>query len=103
MHTLLAASKSKKVSAIPFVVWFLDLSAFIFLATLPTDRRVQLVTSGFLLLVLIGSYQYSFRRKAWADNDLVRVVIIIIGVFLSIRYIYWRGTEALPVQFGLPR
>jgi cellulose synthase (UDP-forming) len=90
-----------KVSAVPFVIWFFGLSAFIFLATLPTEREVQLITSGFLLLVLGGFYQYSLRRKSKADSELVRIVIIVIGIFLSFRYIYWRGTETLPLQFGL--
>ena len=96
----LAASKSKKVSVVPFVIWSFGLFLFIFLATLPTDREVQLVISGFLLVVLCGFYQYSLRGKSKADSDLIRIVIIVIGIFLSFRYMYWRATETLPLQFG---
>lgn len=98
-----ARPNQKSVSVLPFVAWFLALAGFIFLATLPTERTVQLVTSGVLLLILCGFYQYSLRRRATGkgDIDVARIVIIIIGVFLSFRYIYWRGTETLPLQFGL--
>ena len=67
------------------------------LATLPTTTSQQTLLAGALLLVLTVLCTVDRRRT----NAGLKLFIMLIGFFLSSRYIYWRATETLPLEFGL--
>ena len=82
-------------------IWLLALAGFMFLSFLPIGARTQLVVAGAMLLTLYGFYRLSTHAVSERSQQSIRLVIIFIGLFLSSRYMYWRATESLPLQFGV--
>jgi cellulose synthase (UDP-forming) len=84
-------------------LWWIGLAAFLFFASVPGLHASQNLMSVFLVTVLISAYllcKYVTPQTRLAKT--LRLTIILINVFLSLRYMVWRATETLPLQFGLP-
>ncbi|WKB53339.1 UDP-forming cellulose synthase catalytic subunit [Eleftheria terrae] len=81
--------------------WVLGLAAFLFLAMLPTSQQAQMVWSGSLLLLLGLCYRIGRRTRQLEARRLTRLATILLCTFLSLRYMHWRATESLPLQYGL--
>ncbi len=96
-HTLL----STHVRRIELVFWCLSVAAFIYLALIPTTQHAQVLISLALLAVLGGCYWLGRRVHDPRRRRLVRLTIIMLCAFLSLRYMHWRATDSLPMQFGL--
>ena len=74
----------------------------VLLATLPATREVQNIASGSLLaLMLMLSLLWRDRQETRAAS-FIRMILIFCAGLLSLRYIFWRGTESLPWESGLP-
>lgn len=84
-----------------FVVWCLLLATLIFLSSISTLQQVQKLISIVLVSFLICLYGISKIYKHKSGRHFVRLAIILTSTFLSFRYINWRATETLPIQFGL--
>jgi cellulose synthase (UDP-forming) len=85
------------------MLWWTGLAAFLFFASVPGLHASQNLMSVFLVTVLIGAYllcKVVTPQTRLAKT--LRLTIILINVFLSLRYMVWRATETLPLQFGLP-
>jgi cellulose synthase (UDP-forming) len=79
----------------------LALAAFFYLCFLPVDVGAQKVLSVAMLLFLYVSYRYSTKPSSQRHQPIIRLIVIFVALFLSSRYIYWRATETLPLQFGI--
>lgn len=69
---------------------------FLFIATLPARLNFQAISASALLAVLLILFFADTKRQ----NPKIRIAISLISLLLSTRYIYWRGSETLPLEFG---
>ncbi|MDX1574364.1 MAG: UDP-forming cellulose synthase catalytic subunit, partial [Methylophaga sp.] len=65
------------------------------------SHQAQLIISAVLLGGLLLVYNLSRVIKNLSWQQWFRLLIIFITTFLTFRYMYWRATESLPMQFGL--
>ncbi|MES2887714.1 MAG: UDP-forming cellulose synthase catalytic subunit [Pseudomonadota bacterium] len=86
---------------VQMVLWTIGTALLVYLAFIPTSHRFQLILSGVLLALLAICYRHAKRLRTMRSVRLARLAIIIICVFLSLRYMHWRVTDSLPLQFGL--
>jgi cellulose synthase (UDP-forming) len=81
--------------------WISGIAALVYLATLPLTAETQIFISGCLLLPLFICYQFSRHIKKLETSSMLRLVIFLLAALLSFRYLYWRGTQTLPLQYGV--
>jgi cellulose synthase (UDP-forming) len=92
---------STHVRHIELVSWCLSVGVFIYLALIPATRHAQLLISAALLAVLGGCYLFGRRTQNPRLRRLARLTIIVLCTLVSLRYMHWRATDSLPMQFGL--
>lgn len=61
---------------------------YLFLAAVPIDVRAQGIMSLILVVVCLG-------LKRIADEGLLRIGLLLIGAFITLRYFFWRTTDTL--------
>lgn len=83
------------------VSWCIVAAALLFAAVIPVQLQAQWLIGGVLLVALLVAYGMGRRAVTLRAQALWRLVIIVISTFLALRYIQWRATETLPLQFGL--
>lgn len=81
--------------------WCVAAAAFLYVAMIPTTQQAQVLVSGALLLALGVCYLLGRRVTSLRWRRLARLTIILLCTFLSLRYMHWRATDSLPLQFGL--
>lgn len=82
-------------------LWLGLFLVFLLLSTIAVPSETQLVFSA-SMLVLIGLLYVLSRRKQGLINDRnIRLALIFLCSFLLIRYLFWRATETMPMQFGI--
>ncbi len=75
--------------------------AIIYLATIKFTLEANIIIAAILLSVLFLAY--FFRENDNIKKNLpIRVTAISAGLFLTLHYLYWRGTETLPLEANLP-
>jgi cellulose synthase (UDP-forming) len=103
-------SSQHKVSTLPiikssekiqFLAWCALFATLIVLSFVSITHDAQMVLSVALLTILIALYRISKVYVHRSGRHYVRIAIILISIFLTFRYINWRATESLPMQFGL--
>ena len=83
------------------MLWVACAGAFTYLALLPSVLESQLLISGVLLALLGICFSIGRRARTMRGRRMARLVIITLCTFLSLRYMHWRITDSLPLQFGL--
>lgn len=96
-----ATDVTEKSRGLLLASWLAVFALFVFFSTLSIPSQTQLVFSGSLLLLLVFCYQISLHRIRPSEGTSLRLVIIFICTFLTLRYVYWRATETMPMQFGV--
>lgn len=81
-------------------LWAALLLVFFTLSTLAVPSNTQLVFSVSLLLLIAIIYTLSRGHLGRVREPVIRLSIIFLCTFLLIRYLYWRATETMPMQFG---
>jgi len=79
----------------------MGIATFVFLSFLPTSNHLQTTISAGLLMLVYCIYKVSKHVSSQQTREIIRLLIIYIGLFFSLRYIHWRATETLPTQFGI--
>ncbi|HET8808370.1 MAG TPA: UDP-forming cellulose synthase catalytic subunit [Methylophaga sp.] len=84
-----------------FGFWLLLILLLINLSWVSVSYHAQLIVSAFLLggLLLVYNLSRVINNLNW--QQWFRLLIIFITIFLTFRYMHWRATESLPMQFGL--
>jgi cellulose synthase (UDP-forming) len=91
----------KTSSTIRTLLWILFLSIYGFLSTIPASYTTQAIVSIVLLAILFGCYKASAYVKNIRGADTLRLTIVFISGFLALRYMYWRATDTIPLEFGI--
>lgn len=86
---------------VELVLWCIATAAFLYVALIPTTQQAQVLVSGGLLGALGVCYLPGRRARTLRWRRLARLTIILLCTFLSLRYMHWRATDSLPMQFGL--
>ena len=74
--------------------------AIIFIATIPFSLEVNIAIAVGLSSVLFLAY--ALREKDSIKNNFtIRFFVISAGLFLSLHYLYWRGTQTLPLEANI--
>jgi cellulose synthase (UDP-forming) len=76
--------------------------ALLLVALAPTTQETQLMLAGVMLAALAVCFRFGRRSRTRRGQSRWRLAVIVICTFLSLRYIHWRATGSLPLQFGLP-
>ena len=75
--------------------------AIIYLATIQFSVKTNIIIAAILLSILFLTY--FLRENDNIKNNLpIRFTAISAGLFLTLHYLYWRGTETLPLEANLP-
>jgi cellulose synthase (UDP-forming) len=74
--------------------------AIIYLATISFALEIDITIAVTLLSVLFLAYLLRENDKI-KNNVAIRFIIISTGLFLTFHYLYWRGTETLPLEADL--
>ncbi len=98
MHQLSINSFKKYLG---FGLWLLLLILLLNFALVSVSYQAQLTVSAVLLSGLVLVYNLSRVVSSLSWQQWCRLLIIFITIFLTFRYMYWRATESLPMQFGL--
>lgn len=83
------------------LAWLLPAAALALLALTPTTLRAQLWLSGLLLAVLAACHFVGRHARGFRAQSLWRLTVIGACALLSLRYMHWRATESMPLQYGL--
>jgi len=78
--------------------WFAGLSLLFYLAALPLGVTAQAELAGALILVLFllsSSGRFSASGNGNAVQQWVRVCIVLLAVFVTLRYFFWRTTTTI--------
>ena len=79
----------------------ISIFAIIYLATIQFSLKANIIIATILLSILF--LVYFFRENDNIKNNLlIRFTAISAGLFLTLHYLYWRGTETLPLEANLP-
>lgn len=95
MHTV------NRLEKLQFLIWCALFATMIALSFLPITHVAQNLLSVVLVAILLILYGVSKGYRHRSGRLYVRIAIILISIFLTFRYINWRATESLPMQFGL--
>ncbi|HEY0562698.1 MAG TPA: UDP-forming cellulose synthase catalytic subunit [Methylophilus sp.] len=82
-------------------IWGMMTVMLFLLSSISTSHEAQTIISTVLITALILLYRISKTYIHKSGRHLIRMAIIVISTFLTFRYINWRATESLPMQFGL--
>ena len=93
--------KKSELVALYVFFWISGIAAITYLATLPLTTDTQILISGCMLLALFICYQFSRHIKKLEGSSLLRLVIFLLAALLAFRYLYWRGTQTLPFNYGV--
>ena len=74
--------------------------AIIYIATIPFSLKENIVITAVLLPVLFLAYFFR-ENDSIKNNFTIRFFVISAGLFLTLHYLYWRGTETLPLEANL--
>ena len=96
-----AVSPKLRLPRIQSALGSLAACAFVYLALIPTALNIQLLASGVLLVLLGVCYALGKRTRTMRGRRLARLAIILLCTFMSLRYMHWRITDSLPLQYGL--
>ncbi|WP_082576886.1 UDP-forming cellulose synthase catalytic subunit [Acidovorax sp. Root70] len=99
--TLFPAFFHTHARRLELAIWCLSAVVFVYLSLIPTTQHAQVLISAALLTVLGGCYLLGRRAQDPRRRRLARLTIIMLCTFLSLRYMHWRATDSLPLQFGL--
>lgn len=99
--TLFPAFLHTHARRLELAIWCLSAVVFVYLSLIPTTQHAQVLISAALLTVLGGCYLLGRRAQDPRRRRLARLTIIMLCTFLSLRYMHWRATDSLPLQFGL--
>lgn len=82
-----------------FLFWVLSLGAVLFLAALPLSNDSQAFMVGILLVTAMLITAYSKQRFETHDShkNYYRIAIIVVSVFVTLRYFFWRLTETIDI------
>lgn len=83
------------------LVWAAGACIFVYLALIPTALNIQFLASGVLLGMLGICYYVGRRVRTLRGQRLVRLMVILLCAYMSLRYMHWRATDSLPTQLGL--
>lgn len=83
------------------LAWSGAAGLLVFVAIVPTSLQAQQVLATALLAVLAVCYRLGRHARSQRAQRLARLLIILVCTFLSLRYMNWRATDTLPLQFGL--
>src|ERR1700761_1659322 len=75
-------------------LWILLAAAAIFLAVLPADTEAQCLMS----VIGLGAVIALAQRSSEDPNDWRRAAILLIGIFLSLRYMLWRSLYTMQLS-----
>lgn len=92
--------KIKLISALKIVLILAFIISMIVLASIPCSNEENTIIAITFLSFLFLAYLFR-KNAAIKDNLSVRFLVISMGLFLSLRYLYWRGTETLPFAYDL--
>jgi cellulose synthase (UDP-forming) len=81
--------------------WISGIAALAYLATLPLSSDTQILISGCMLFALVICYQFSRHIKKLEGSSILRLVIFLLAALLAFRYLFWRGTQTLPFNYGV--
>jgi len=74
--------------------------AIIFIATIPFSLEVNIAIAVGLSSVLFLAYVLR-EKDSVKNNFTIRFFVISAGLFLSLHYLYWRGTQTLPLEANI--
>jgi cellulose synthase (UDP-forming) len=86
---------------VQLVAWLVLMFGFVLVSFISTTHEAQIILSGLLLIVLLIAYKLSRLASNPVVLHVIRLTVIFISVFFTFRYLNWRATESLPMQFGL--
>ena len=79
-----------------FSGWIISMLLLLLLATLPMDVNAQGVIITVLILVIYAVTRLSRSRNGWLCKcDHLRIILLITGLFISVRYLHWRISETI--------
>lgn len=94
-------SSVRNGGTVSLLLWAAPASLFVVLAMVPAQLHTQVLASSVLLAVLAFTYRVGRRARTLRGRQYARLVVIFLSLFLALRYMHWRATESLPLQFGL--
>lgn len=83
------------------LAWLLPASVLFLLALVPTTLHAQLLLSAALLAALVPCHYFGRQAHTLRAQSLWRLTVIAVCTLLSLRYMHWRATESMPLQFGM--
>ena len=83
------------------LLWLVVACVFVYVALIPASLHAQVVASVVLLALLGVCYEFGRRARTMRARRLARLLIILLCTFMSLRYMHWRATDSLPLQFGI--
>lgn len=81
--------------------WLACACVLVYLTLVPIELRAQALTSSAVLALLGACYAFGRRTRTLRGRRLARLLIIVLCAFLSLRYMHWRVSDSLPLQFGI--
>lgn len=88
------------IDRLRFAGWTAGFGLLLLLACAPSDQRAQLHGAVALLAVLVLCQALGRRARTMRSRRIARLVLILVCTFLSLRYMQWRASDTLPLQFG---
>lgn len=93
MGSAIKAPLARNTPDFPFWLWSGAFATLVYAATIPINTLSQMTVASIFLLLLFGLCHSSWIRTIWQHHqfaDSIRVLILIIGVYLTLRYLFWR-------------
>lgn len=79
----------------------LGVVGLIYVSSLPATLEEQLFGSA-LTVLLVGAMSVVWRdRDDRRGHDVIRIAMIFLSLAATLRYLIWRGTDTLPLHFGV--
>ena len=79
----------------------LGVIGLMYVSVLPATL-VEQTTSSVLTVLLVGSMSIIWRdRESRPGYDIIRISMIFLSLAATLRYLIWRGSETLPLHFGV--
>ena len=91
--------ENKKFNRVQIAIGVTTLLVLMILATIRSTRTVDVLIAVVSLMMLLTAYLLRDQQSAHPYRS-IRFTVIGISLFLSLRYLFWRATETLPLQYG---
>ncbi|NOX42296.1 MAG: UDP-forming cellulose synthase catalytic subunit [Gammaproteobacteria bacterium] len=86
---------AKKINILA-IAWLVLAALLIYSTTLTVDINLQMLVAVFTLSTLIVLRWLYYKKQANTRlNDILRLIIVTIGIYLTFRYFFWRTFETL--------